>query len=55
MPAARVEILDDAGHLPQLDQPEVLARSIHRFFDESPCDARHTSVAATSVTKGIHQ
>lgn len=32
MPAARVEILDDAGHLPQLDQPEALARSIEGFL-----------------------
>lgn len=32
MPAARVDVLDDAGHLPQLDQPEALARSIASFF-----------------------
>lgn len=35
MPAARFELLDDAGHLPQLDQPRALARSIHRFFADA--------------------
>ncbi|KAB2898492.1 MAG: alpha/beta hydrolase [Kofleriaceae bacterium] len=32
MPAARVEVLADAGHLPQLDQPEALATCIDRFL-----------------------
>lgn len=32
MPDASVEVLADAGHLPQLDQPEALARSINRFL-----------------------
>jgi 2-hydroxy-6-oxonona-2,4-dienedioate hydrolase len=34
MPAARVDLLEDAGHLPQLDQPEALGRSITRFLGE---------------------
>jgi len=32
MPDARVEVLADAGHLPQLDQPAALASSINRFL-----------------------
>ncbi len=32
MPDARVDVLEDAGHLPQLDQPEALARSITQFL-----------------------
>jgi len=32
MPDASLEGLVDAGHLPQLDQPETLARSINRFL-----------------------
>jgi pimeloyl-ACP methyl ester carboxylesterase len=32
MPEASVEVLTDAGHLPQLDQPEALARSINTFL-----------------------
>lgn len=40
MPAARCEVLEDAGHLPQLDQPRALARSIHRFFADARAGAR---------------
>lgn len=32
MPSATVEVLADAGHLPQLDQPEALANSIATFL-----------------------
>lgn len=32
MPDARFELLDDAGHLPQLDAPDALAKSVARFF-----------------------
>lgn len=34
MPSARCETVADAGHLPQLDQPEALAKSVTRFFAE---------------------
>jgi pimeloyl-ACP methyl ester carboxylesterase len=34
MPAASVDVLEDAGHLPQLDQPEALARSLNRFLTQ---------------------
>lgn len=40
MSNAKVDVLDDAGHLPQLDQPEALARSIEAFL------ATQTAVAA---------
>jgi len=36
MPAASVDVLADAGHLPQLDQPDALARSINRFLGAAP-------------------
>lgn len=32
MPAARVEVIEDAGHLVQLDQPEALAASVRAFL-----------------------
>lgn len=32
MRAAVVDVIEDAGHLPQLDQPEALARRIGRFL-----------------------
>lgn len=35
MANARVEVLYDAGHLPQLDQPEALAAAIRRFQTET--------------------
>lgn len=35
MNGARFEVIADAGHLPQLDQPEALAASIRRFLDSS--------------------
>jgi pimeloyl-ACP methyl ester carboxylesterase len=41
MTSASVAVLEDAGHLPQLDQPEALARTIRRFLDEAtrPADS----------------
>jgi pimeloyl-ACP methyl ester carboxylesterase len=32
MRAAKFDVLEDAGHLPQLDQPEALAAAITRFL-----------------------
>lgn len=32
MPRARVDVIQDAGHLPQIDQPAELASRIERFF-----------------------
>lgn len=43
MPVASVEVLEDAGHLPQLDQPEALARSIHRFLAEPAARTQYTA------------
>lgn len=32
MPDARVEEIDGAGHIPRLDDPVAVARSINRFL-----------------------
>jgi pimeloyl-ACP methyl ester carboxylesterase len=32
MPAARLEVIKDAGHLPHLDAPATVATAINRFF-----------------------
>ena len=34
MPDARVEVLPDAGHLPQLDAPDALGAAIRGFLDK---------------------
>jgi pimeloyl-ACP methyl ester carboxylesterase len=40
MPHARVEIIADAGHMPQLDQPNAVADAITRHLsDAAPGDA----------------
>lgn len=39
MPDARIEILTDAGHLPQLDVPEALGAAIRKFLHEPRPDA----------------
>jgi pimeloyl-ACP methyl ester carboxylesterase len=43
MPNARFELLEDAGHLPQLDVPETLARSVATFFTRANGDRARTA------------
>ncbi len=38
MRSARVEVIDDAGHIPMLDQPEAVAAAVTRFFAEESED-----------------
>jgi pimeloyl-ACP methyl ester carboxylesterase len=35
MPGSRLELFDDAGHFPQLDDPLRFARALESFFDET--------------------
>jgi hypothetical protein len=35
MPGSRLELFDDAGHFPHLDDPVRFARTLGRFFDET--------------------
>jgi pimeloyl-ACP methyl ester carboxylesterase len=35
MPGSRLELFDDAGHFPQLDEPLRFARTVDNFFDET--------------------
>jgi pimeloyl-ACP methyl ester carboxylesterase len=35
MPGSRLELFDDAGHFPQLDEPLRFARTLDDFFDET--------------------
>lgn len=48
MPNASFELLEDAGHLPQLDVPEACARAVTRFFAD-------TSVAASGGAVGAQR
>lgn len=53
MPSAHCETIGDAGHLPQLDQPEALAKSVTRFFARPGAQGmRHRTREDAAVAAG---
>jgi pimeloyl-ACP methyl ester carboxylesterase len=51
MPNARFELLDSAGHLPQLDVPEECANVTARFFNETAVDASRVAPGANGADR----
>jgi pimeloyl-ACP methyl ester carboxylesterase len=50
MPGSRLEVFDDAGHFPQLDEPVRFARTLADFVDSSePADLSADSLRARLV------
>jgi pimeloyl-ACP methyl ester carboxylesterase len=50
MPGSRLEVFDDAGHFPQLDEPVRFARTLQDFVDSSqPADVNAESLRARLV------
>ncbi len=44
MPAAKLAVIDNAGHIPHLDQPEATAAAINGFLRELASRARPVAV-----------
>jgi pimeloyl-ACP methyl ester carboxylesterase len=36
MPDARISVIPDAGHIPHLDQPELVAAALNDFLSQPP-------------------